>query len=101
MVMCRSEEALGKDIREKIALFANLPVRSVVSARNVDSIYKVPLEFEREEVAERVLDHSRMGTTPRTSPAGRASSTGSSPRRRRCASRLSASTTSSPMRTCR
>ena len=45
MVMCRSEEQLGKDIREKIALFANLPVSSVISARDVDSIYKVPLEF--------------------------------------------------------
>ena len=43
IVMCRSEEHLGKDIREKIALFANLPVSSVVSARDVDSIYKVPL----------------------------------------------------------
>jgi CTP synthase len=64
MVMCRAEEPLGKDIREKIALFASLPVESVVSARNVDSIYKVPLEFEREGVAERVLDHFRMGTTP-------------------------------------
>ena len=29
MVMCRSEEALGRDIREKIALFANLQVESV------------------------------------------------------------------------
>jgi len=57
MVMCRSEEALGKDIREKIALFANLPVPAVVSARDVDSIYKVPLELEREGVAERVLGH--------------------------------------------
>ena len=64
MVMCRSEEALGQDIREKIALFANLPAPFVVSARNVDSIYKVPLEFEREGVADRVLDHFRMGTTP-------------------------------------
>src|SRR3954465_8630432 len=35
MVMCRSEAQLGKDIREKIALFANLPVSSVVSARDV------------------------------------------------------------------
>src|ERR671926_658126 len=34
MVMCRSEEALGDDIREKIALFANLPVASVISARD-------------------------------------------------------------------
>src|ERR687890_629060 len=57
MVMCRSEEYLGKDIREKIALFANLPVSSVVSARDVDSIYKVPLEFEHEGVADRVLSH--------------------------------------------
>jgi len=57
MVMCRSEEPLDKEIREKIALFANLPVPSVVSARDVDSIYKVPLEFEHEGVAERVLAH--------------------------------------------
>ena len=64
MVMCRGEEPLGKDIREKIALFANLPVSSVVSARDVDSIYKVPLEFEQEGVADRVLDHFGMGTAP-------------------------------------
>jgi CTP synthase len=57
MVMCRSEEQLGNDIREKIALFASLPVSSVVSARNVDSIYKVPLEFAREGVDEVVLKH--------------------------------------------
>jgi CTP synthase len=57
MVMCRSEEQLGRDIREKIALFANLPVSSVTSARDVDSIYKVPLEFAAEGVDEAVLDH--------------------------------------------
>jgi CTP synthase len=57
MVMCRSEEALGTDIREKIALFANLPVSSVVSARDVDSIYKVPLEFAAEGVDGEILSH--------------------------------------------
>src|SRR5919199_1428842 len=57
MVMCRWEGQLGKDIREKIALFANVPVSSVVSARDVDSIYKVPLEFAREGVDEVVLNH--------------------------------------------
>ena len=35
-----------------------------MSARDVDSIYKVPLEFEQEGVADRVLDHFRMGTAP-------------------------------------
>ncbi len=57
MVMCRSEESLSRDIREKIALFANLPVEAVVSARDVDSIYKVPLYFRAEGVDDQVLDH--------------------------------------------
>ncbi len=57
MVMCRSEAALSREIREKIALFANLPVGSVVSARDVDSIYKVPLEFATEGVDAAVLAH--------------------------------------------
>ena len=64
MVMCRSEEQLGKDIREKIALFANLPVSSVVSARDVDSIYKVPLEFAHEGVDEAVLRHFGIELPP-------------------------------------
>ena len=57
MVMCRSEGPLDRDIRHKIALFANLSVESVISARDVDSIYKVPLYFRAEGVDQEVLDH--------------------------------------------
>ena len=57
MVMCRSEGPLDRDIRRKIALFANLSVESVVSARDVDSIYKVPLYFRAEGVDDEVLEH--------------------------------------------
>jgi CTP synthase len=64
MVICRAEEAVGRDIREKIALFANLPVESVVSARDVDSIYKVPLYFQAEGVDDRVLDHFGVEAGP-------------------------------------
>ena len=56
MVVCRCEEPLSRDIRQKISLFANLPVERVVSARDVDSIYKVPLEFHDEGVEEQILD---------------------------------------------
>ncbi len=56
MVMCRSEEPLSRDIREKIALFVNLPVELVVSARDVDNIYKVPLYFRAEGVDDLILD---------------------------------------------
>jgi CTP synthase len=64
MVVCRSEEALGRDIREKIALFANLPVESVVSARDVDSIYKVPLYFNAEGVDDQILGHFGIEAGP-------------------------------------
>ncbi len=62
MVMCRCEEPLSRDIREKIALFVNLPVDSVVSARNVDSIYKVPLYFRAEGVDDQILEHFGIET---------------------------------------
>jgi CTP synthase len=57
VVMCRSEEALSRDIRQKIALFASLPVEAVISAQDVDDIYKVPLLFRAEGVDDLVLDH--------------------------------------------
>jgi CTP synthase len=64
MVMCRSEGALERDIREKISLFANLPVEAVISARDVDSIYKVPLYFRAEGVDDQILDHFKLEAQP-------------------------------------
>jgi len=60
MVVCRSEGSLSREIRKKIALFASLPVEAVVSARDVDLIYKVPLFFRVEGVDDFVLDHFGM-----------------------------------------
>src|SRR5947209_11053679 len=55
MLMCRSEGTLSPDIRRKIALFASLPVEAIVSARDVDNIYKVPLTFSGEGVDDYIL----------------------------------------------
>src|SRR5207302_3793210 len=57
MIVCRSESALSQDIRKKIALFASLPTEAVVSARDVDDIYKVPLVFHEQGVDDFVLEH--------------------------------------------
>jgi CTP synthase len=57
MLLCRSEEVLAQDIRKKIALFASLPTEAVISARDVDNIYKVPLVYQAEGVDDLVLDH--------------------------------------------
>ncbi len=57
MLMCRSEGSLSADIRKKIALFASLPVEAIVSACDVDNIYKVPLTFHEQGVDDFILDH--------------------------------------------
>ncbi len=60
MLMCRSESPLSPDIPKKIALFASLPVEAIVSARDVDNIYKVPLTFHEQGVDDFILDHFDM-----------------------------------------
>jgi CTP synthase len=57
MLMCRSEASLSPDIRKKIALFASLPVEAIVSACDVENIYRVPLVFHEQGVDDFILDH--------------------------------------------
>jgi CTP synthase len=56
MLMCRSEGTLSAEIRKKIALFASLPMEAIVSARDVDDIYKVPLTFHEQGVDDFILE---------------------------------------------
>jgi CTP synthase len=60
MLMCRSEGALSPEIRKKIALFASLPMEAIVSARDVDDIYKVPLTFHEQGVDDFILEQFSM-----------------------------------------
>jgi CTP synthase len=47
VLVCRTENPMHRDLREKIALFCNVAVDSVIEARDVTSIYEVPLMFHR------------------------------------------------------
>jgi CTP synthase len=60
MLMCRSEGSLSAEIRKKIALFASLPAEAIVSACDVDNIYKVPLTFHEQGVDDFILEHFAM-----------------------------------------
>jgi CTP synthase len=64
MLICRSEGPLSREIRSKIGLYANLPVDAVISARDVDSIYKVPLYFRAEGLDDQILDHFGVEAPP-------------------------------------
>jgi CTP synthase len=64
MLMCRSESPLSGDIRKKIALFASLPPEAVVSAYDVDNIYKVPLAYHEQDVDDLILDTLGLEAPP-------------------------------------
>ncbi|HEV3001644.1 MAG TPA: CTP synthase [Solirubrobacteraceae bacterium] len=64
MLMCRSESGLSTDIRKKIALFASLPTEAVVSAYDVDNIYKVPLAYHEQGVDDLILDTLGLDAPP-------------------------------------
>jgi CTP synthase len=56
LLICRSEMPLTREVREKIALFTNVEVDSVVDAHDVKTIYDVPLQFAAQETDEIILD---------------------------------------------
>jgi CTP synthase len=64
MLLARSEGELGDDIRKKIALFASLGQESVISAKDVDNIYKVPLWFHQQHVDDLIIDHLGIDAEP-------------------------------------
>jgi CTP synthase len=55
IIICRTDRPLGQDIREKIALFSSVPKDAVIEAVDVDTIYDVPLMFEKQGLDELVL----------------------------------------------
>jgi len=56
ILLCRVERRLTKELREKIALFCNVEPGAVVEARDVESIYEVPLLFCKEGLDKIVID---------------------------------------------
>src|ERR687893_922421 len=64
MVVCRSEGGLPQDVRKKIALFASLPEDAVISAYDVDNIYKVPLAYHEQQVDDQILETLGLEAPP-------------------------------------
>jgi CTP synthase len=50
VIVCRTEESLGNDIKRKIALFCNVKPEAVIEAMDAPTIYEVPLAMLREKL---------------------------------------------------
>ena len=60
ILLCRSDRAVPHEMRAKIALFCNVQERAVIAARDVASIYELPLTLAAEDVDTLVLEHLRI-----------------------------------------
>jgi CTP synthase len=66
VLVCRTEHALNKDLRNKIALFCNVAPNAVIEARDASTIYEVPLLMEEEQLDVVVLNHLNMPVSENT-----------------------------------
>ena len=60
IIVCRSEMKIPQSLKDKIALFCNVPVANVIENLNADSIYEVPMMMENEQLAQRVCECLRI-----------------------------------------
>jgi CTP synthase len=60
ILLCRTERQVPREMRQKIALFCNVEEQAVIAARDVASIYEVPLNFAQEGVDALALKYLRI-----------------------------------------
>ncbi len=64
IVVCRSRDELSEEIRDKIALFADVDLRAVVSSPDVPDVYLIPEILQREGLDELVCDRLGLDRPP-------------------------------------
>ena len=64
ILLCRTDRFLSRELKSKIALFCNVEDEAVITAKDVASIYEVPLVFAREGVDTLALRYLRIESKP-------------------------------------
>ncbi len=56
IILCRTDRFLPPEIKKKIALFCNVEEDAVITAKDVECIYEIPLVFHKEGLDEKILE---------------------------------------------
>lgn len=56
IILCRGEETMDEDIKNKISLFCNIQKDNVIQSLDADSIYEVPLLYHKEKLDKKILE---------------------------------------------
>ncbi|QER42438.1 CTP synthase [Thermodesulfobacterium sp. TA1] len=62
ILLCRTDRFLPPDIKKKIALFCNVEDDAVITAKDVDCIYEIPLVFHQEGLDKKIVEYLNMWT---------------------------------------
>jgi len=62
ILLCRTDRFLPPEIKKKIALYCNVEPEAVITAKDVESIYEVPLIFHHEGLDEKIVEYLNMWT---------------------------------------
>ncbi len=60
IILGRSSRPLDQPRKEKISTFCNIDAKDVISAPDVDLIYEIPINFEKENLSNRILEKFQM-----------------------------------------
>lgn len=62
ILICRADQPMSQDVREKISLFCNLDRECVFEALDVDNIYKMPIIYHEQGLDARIAEHLGIWT---------------------------------------
>ncbi len=62
ILLCRCEQRINEELKEKIGLFCNVEKDAVISAVDVDNIYKVPLEYHSQGIDDKIVEYLNIWT---------------------------------------
>ncbi len=62
ILLCRTDRFLSSEIKSKIALFCNVSEDAVITAKDVDLIYEVPLVFHQEGLDQKIVELLQIWT---------------------------------------
>ncbi len=61
MLICRTEQALSRELKDKIAISCGVAKNCVIESCDEPSIYKVPLSFENQDILKAISDKLALG----------------------------------------
>ena len=62
IILCRTDRFLPKEVKAKIALFCNVEEDAVITAKDVSTIYEVPIVFHKEGLDEKIVEKLNIWT---------------------------------------